>query len=153
MKDQLPQDSGLSQQLTSIAGLMPDVSGQPSITDVQFDALAAGVARGESLLVSAPTSTGKTLIGWWAIGSAVAVGKRTVYLVSHRTLAKQKFEEAQRLFLNTLLGGDRSAIVCATGDAVEDAFGRKTSSPLSASILVATYEKFSGVPVHWWPAA
>lgn len=43
-----------------------------------------------------------------------------------------------------MLSDDRSAIVCATGDSVEDASGRKTSAPLSASILIATYEKFLG---------
>ena len=34
--------------------------------------------------------------------------------------------------------------LCATGDSVEDASGRKTSAPLAARILVATYEKFLG---------
>lgn len=102
------------------------------------------MARGQSILVSAPTSTGKTLIGWWGISTALAAGRRAVYLVSHRALAKQKFEEAQRLFLANPLGGDRASIVCATGDGVEDGSGRKTNAPLSASILIATYEKFLG---------
>lgn len=144
MKSDLPANHGLAADVRSIPGLVPVENGSPSITDVQFDALAAGVARGEDVLVSAPTSTGKTLIGWWTIASSLEAGGRAVYLVSHRTLAKQKFEEAQRLFLDTFLDEDRSQIVCATGDSVEDASGRKTSAPLAASIVVATYEKYLG---------
>ena len=144
MKTGLPANHGLSDYVMGLPELLPLANGQPLITDVQYAALEAGVATGKSLLVSAPTSTGKTLIGWWAIASAIKAGGRAVYLVSHRALAKQKFEEAQRLFLNGLFGGDRSAIVCATGDGVEDASGRKTNAPLAASVVIATYEKFLG---------
>lgn len=144
MKSSLPTDCGLRPELIAIPNLVPHVDGVPSLTDAQFEALEAGIAKGASVLISAPTSTGKTLIGWWAIASAVKSGRRAVYLVSHRALAKQKFEEAQRLFLSPLLEDDRASLVYATGDAVEDASGRKVSAPLSASILIATYEKFLG---------
>lgn len=144
MRNQLPVDHGLASNVLTNPVLLPTTDGAPSITNVQYDALSSGVARGRSVLVSAPTSTGKTLIGWWTIASCLARGGRAVYLVSHRALAKQKFEEAQRLFTADYLNGDESALVCATGDSVEDASGRKTSSPLSASILVATYEKYLG---------
>ncbi|QDH74867.1 DEAD/DEAH box helicase [Brevundimonas sp. M20] len=144
MKQGLPANNGLSDFVLGVPELLPRAAGEPLLTDVQFASLEAGVATGADLLVSAPTSTGKTLIGWWAIASAIKSGGRAVYLVSHRALAKQKFEEAQRLFLNGLFAGDRSAIVCATGDGVEDASGRKTNAPLAASLVVATYEKFLG---------
>ncbi len=144
MKASLPEHHSLSEYILARPELLPRNNGDPSITDIQFEALESGVARGESVLVSAPTSTGKTLIGWWTIAGAIEAGKTAVYLVSHRALAKQKFEEAQRLFLDGYLGGDRSAIVCATGDSVEDAAGRKTNAPLAATILIATYEKFLG---------
>ncbi|MAP15253.1 MAG: DEAD/DEAH box helicase [Oceanibulbus sp.] len=122
--------------------LMPRVGGEVSITDAQYDALSAGLGDGASLLVSAPTSTGKTLIGWWAAASALEQGKRVVYLVSHRALASQKFEEIQSLFLKNWVGDDTTSIVCATGDGVYDATGRANSAPLAATILVATYEKY-----------
>lgn len=144
MKIGLPADHGLSKTTLSINELMPDDGVLPLLTDVQYEALGAGVARGNSLLVSAPTSTGKTLIGWWAVASAIESGLRAVYLVSHRALAKQKFEEAQRIFCDGYLNGFKSELVCATGDGVEDANGLKTNTPLSATILVATYEKFLG---------
>lgn len=144
MKNNFPPNVVFSNRLREIAPLLPQDQGAPSLTDIQYDALAAGVNKGTSILVSAPTSTGKTLIGWWAVTSTVEAGGRAVYLVSHRTLAKQKAEEARRLFVDTLFDGDQSAIVCATGDSVEDVSGRKTSAPLDAMILVATYEKFLG---------
>lgn len=144
MQSTIPEGHGLSNEVLSKPELLPAVGGVPLITDIQFEALESGVARGNSLLVSAPTSTGKTLIGWWTVASAIEAGYTAVYLVSHRALAKQKFEEAKRLFLSDFLANDRSAIVCATGDSVEDAAGRKTNAPLSSVILVATYEKFPG---------
>ncbi|MEY9470854.1 helicase [Bradyrhizobium yuanmingense] len=144
MKLGLPPGHGLSDFVVSSTELLPKMDGEPFITDIQFEALQAGVSLGSNVLISAPTSTGKTLIGWWTIASAIAAGGRAVYLVSHRALAKQKFEEAQHLFLRGPLSGDRAAIVCATGDAVEDASGRRTNAPMTATILVATYEKFLG---------
>ena len=144
MRNALPYGHGLDERILSVAELLPTENGTPSITDIQYEALEAGIGQGASVLVSAPTSTGKTLIGWWTIASAILNGNRAVYLVSHRALAKQKFEEAQRLFLGSFLGNDRSSIVCATGDGVEDAAGKKTNAPMSATILIATYEKFLG---------
>lgn len=142
MKNSLPEGHGLSDQVTSTAELLPRQAANPAITDVQYAALDGGVARGDSVLVSAPTSTGKTLIGWWAAASALEAGRKVVYLVSHRALARQKFEEVESLFLAKWLLSDQSSLVCATGDGVEDASGRKNSSPLAASVLIATYEKY-----------
>lgn len=142
MKDFLPAGHNLSDRLLGNPMLMPHLNGKVSITDAQFDALQAGLGDGSSLLVSAPTSTGKTLIGWWAAASALENAKRVVYLVSHRALASQKFEEIQNLFQEDWLGGDATALVCATGDGVFDATRRANSAPLTAAILVATYEKY-----------
>ncbi|MCH2165584.1 MAG: DEAD/DEAH box helicase [Marinovum sp.] len=121
---------------------MPRVNGTFSITDAQYAALDAGLSDGKSLLISAPTSTGKTLIGWWAAASGLERGKKFVYLVSHRALASQKFEEIQSLFQRQWLENDTTTLVCATGDGVVDGSGRANSAPLSATVLVATYEKY-----------
>ncbi len=144
MQYTLPEDHSLSEKTRGVEELFPTHAGGISITNIQHEALTHGVARGDSLLISAPTSTGKTLIGWWAIASALEAGKKAVYLVSHRALAKQKFEEVEKIFLKTFLDGDRSSIVCATGDGVEDCAGRRSNAPLDSKILVATYEKFLG---------
>lgn len=142
MKTTLPTGCSLSQRILETPNMMPRDGGNFSITDAQYAALDAGLSDGNSLLISAPTSTGKTLIGWWAAASGLERGKKIVYLVSHRALASQKFEEIQTLFQGSWLGDDASVLVCATGDGVVDGSGRTNSSPLSATMLVATYEKY-----------
>ncbi|WP_407715385.1 DEAD/DEAH box helicase [Comamonas testosteroni] len=151
MKYELPANHGLSATLERHL-LFRDASGATAISDVQHEALAAGVARGESALVVSPTSTGKTQIALWAIASGVESGSNTVYLVTHRALAKQKFEDFKTQLLDSFLGGNAASLVVATGDYVEDAEGIVPSEPLRAPLLVATYEKYlallsaSGVP-------
>ena len=141
MREGLPQDHGLAKEILSIPALVPSTEGTPLLTDIQYEALAHGVARGESVIVSAPTSTGKTLIGLWAIAASILTQRRAVYLVSHRALAHQKFGELLSVFGRTILE-DHSTLVIATGDGVEDALGRRISNPLHSGVLVATYEKF-----------
>lgn len=150
MKSGLPKNHGLSED--SQQHLLFYDGGQPSLSDVQHQALEAGVARDASMLVVSPTSTGKTQLAVWAIAKGIESGCRTVYLVTHRALAKQKFEDFKSLFLSRFLSGAAASLVLATGDNVEDAEGEFPSDPLKASLLVATYEKYlamlsaSGVP-------
>ncbi|UUQ64503.1 DEAD/DEAH box helicase [Pseudomonas fuscovaginae UPB0736] len=150
MRDTFPKGHGLS---TSVAdGLVYRSEGAVSLSDVQYLALESGVAQGQSMLVVSPTSTGKTQIGLWAIAEGLLAGNKTVYLVTHRALAKQKFEDFKSLLLNRYLGGDDASMVIATGDYVEDASGQYSAAPLSAPVVIATYEKYlallsaSGVP-------
>jgi len=51
------------------------------------------VLRGNSLLVVAPTSAGKTLIGELAALQAVASGQKAIFLLPYRALANEKFED------------------------------------------------------------
>jgi helicase len=140
MRYVLPDRHGLSEIATE--QLVFKEGGSPALTDVQFDALAEGVATGTSLLVVSPTSTGKTQIAIWAIAQALERGENTVYLVTHRALARQKFDEFQGRLLDGFLANDPSSIVLATGDYVEDGEGLTSAVPLQASLLVATYEKY-----------
>lgn len=150
MKYQLPNDHGLSDKIVS--SLVYKEGGEPALTDAQHAALEAGLGRGVSVLVVSPTSTGKTQIAVWAIANGIEENANTVYLVTHRALAKQKFQDFQDLLLGDYLEQDRSRIVLATGDAVIDAAGESPADPLRSPLLVATYEKYlamlssSGVP-------
>lgn len=123
-----------------------------ALTDAQYEALDSGVGRGESLLISSPTSTGKTLIGLWGITSSLEAGANTVYLVTHRALAQQKMDDFKDQLLHSFLGANSSSIVLATGDYVRDASGNDVSDPLGSRLLIATYEKYlallsaSGIP-------
>ena len=151
MKFELPNNHGLSASLQQHL-VFRDPVGQPALSDVQFAALGAGVGRGESLLVVSPTSTGKTQIALWAIANSLERGCNTVYLVTHRALAKQKFEDFKLQLLQPYLGGSAASLVVATGDYVEDVEGEIPGEPFRAPLLVATYEKYlallsaSGMP-------
>lgn len=140
MKYQLPENHGLSE--STINQLVFQEGDAPALTNAQFAALEAGVGRGESILVVSPTSTGKTQIALWAIAKGIESSCNTVYLVTLRALAKQKFEDFKSILLANYLDGDGASLVIATGDYVEDADGEVPKDPLSAPLLVATYEKY-----------
>lgn len=150
MKYKLPIKHDLSERI--VKTLVYTEDGEPALTDAQYAALEAGLGSGGSVLVSSPTSTGKTQIAVWAIANGIETNANTVYLVTHRALAKQKFHDFKELLLVDYLSGDLSKIVLATGDAVIDGRGENPADPLKSSLLVATYEKYlamlsaSGVP-------
>ena len=106
------------------------------LTDVQAKALSAGIADGRSMVVSAPTSTGKTLVGEIAALSALRQGVRTIYLVSHKALADQKYLD----FL-TRFGEDTTSPMASVGLNTGD----KAEGDIDAQIMVATYEKALGL--------
>ena len=150
MKYELPHNHGLSDLIVSDPALVPKTdNGEPSITDIQYDALVAGIAHGKSILGVAPTSTGKTNIAIWALISWLTntqkVSPTAVYLVSHKALARQKFDDFCSGLKGRYFNGDASAIVLATGDGIEDGTGTVAVNPLEAPLLVATYEKYLGL--------
>jgi helicase len=150
MKYELPNNHGLSD--LSVKNLVFKEEDLPSLTDVQFSALEAGVGRGESALVVSPPSTGKTQIALWAIAHSLQNRGNTVYLVTHRALAKQKFEDFKSQLLKPYLNNDHSGLIIATGDYVEDAEENIPKEPLRSPLVIATYEKYlallsaSGIP-------
>ena len=148
MKTSFPPNHGLPNDFLAREEFVFRERDRPSLTDVQWEALKAGIGRGESVLALAPTSTGKTQIGIWALASWLAVDKarrRAIYLVTHRSLANQKFKEFQRILLEPLFSGAGGAMVLATGDRQIDANAAQVDEPLRASLLVATYEKYLGL--------
>ena len=110
--------------------------GISKLTDVQVRAIEAGIADGKSMIVSAPTSSGKTLVGEIAVLAALQAGTRAVYLVSHKALADQKYQDFVSRF------GEKATSPIAsvglnTGDRVE--------GNIDAQLMVATYEKAFGL--------
>ena len=63
----------------------------------QRDALAA-INRGQSLVVSAPTGSGKTLIGEYAIHRALAHSRRVFYTTPLKALSNQKLRDFRQQF-------------------------------------------------------
>ena len=66
---------------------------------------------GRSVLVSAPTGTGKTIIADWIVDEALSRGQRVIYTAPIKALSNQKFRDYCRLH-----GEDRVGLV--TGDLV-----------------------------------
>ncbi|MDP9941246.1 DEAD/DEAH box helicase [Ectopseudomonas alcaliphila] len=110
--------------------------GITNLTDVQLRAIEAGVANNQSMVVSAPTSSGKTLIGEIAVLSALHSSVRAIYLVSHKALADQKYQD----FLGRF--GEQAETPIAT---VGLNTGDRTEGEANAQVMVATYEKALGL--------
>jgi ATP-dependent RNA helicase HelY len=58
----------------------------------QHEAMDA-IDRGESVLVSAPTGSGKTIIADYAAATALAKGAKAFYTTPIKALSNQKFSE------------------------------------------------------------
>ncbi len=58
----------------------------------------ASVVAGDSVVVSAPTGSGKTAVGETAIIAALCAGRRAVYTTPLKALSNQKLKEFQALF-------------------------------------------------------
>jgi helicase len=110
--------------------------GIETLTDVQEKALTGGLTSGKSMIISAPTSSGKTLIAEIAILTALQRGMRAVYLVSHRALADQKFLDFNQRFGETA-AEPLAHVALSTGD--------RSEGDADAEVLVATYEKAIGL--------
>src|SRR6266581_5074054 len=91
----------------------------------QLEAIAH-LAQGRSVLVAAPTGTGKTLVAEYAIWLAQQRHQRVIYTTPLKALSNQKYRD-----LRTLYGPDTVGLV--TGDIVEHS---------QASIVVMTTEVY-----------
>lgn len=79
-----------------------------ALDDFQLEAIRA-IESGQSVIVSAPTGAGKTLVAEFAIHAALAAGRRIVYTTPLKALSNQKFGDFTRA-----LGPDTVGIL--TGD-------------------------------------
>ncbi|MGB3557614.1 MAG: DEAD/DEAH box helicase, partial [Geitlerinemataceae cyanobacterium] len=95
------------------------------LDDFQLDAIAA-LDAGKSVIVCAPTGSGKTLVGEYAISRALARGGRVFYTTPLKALSNQKLRDFRQQF-----GEDSVGLL--TGD---------TSVNRDAPILVMTTEIF-----------
>lgn len=106
-----------------------------TLTDIQQRAVEAGVLEGHSMIVSAPTSSGKTLVSELAALAGIRNGKRIIYLVSHKALADQKYLDFQQRFGESA-NPSLASVGLSTGDREE--------GDVDAQFTVATYEKALG---------
>lgn len=89
------------------------------------------VATGHSVLVSAPTGTGKTIIADFIVDQAIAEGRQVVYTAPIKALSNQKYRDYTRLH-----GRDNIGLV--TGDLVinQDAPVRIMTTEILRNILL-----------------
>ena len=73
-----------------------------------------------SVLVAAPTGTGKTLVADWIVDEALSSGRRVIYTAPIKALSNQKFRDYTRLW-----GEENVGLV--TGDRLVEASRRRAS--------------------------
>jgi len=110
----------------------------PSLNDLQVNAINDyGILRGEHLVVSAPTSSGKTMIGELAAISGMLQRKRSIFLFPLKALVNDKHQEFLKKYDTLGLKTIR-----ATGDSNDEV-------PLLLrgryDICLMTYEKFTSI--------
>jgi helicase len=97
------------------------------------------VLDGDSLLIVAPTSSGKTFIGELAAARAITAGRKAVFLLPYRALVNEKYEEFEALY-----GALGMRVIRCTGD-YSDQTGGFTRGKYDLGIL--TYEMFLNLVV------
>jgi len=109
----------------------------PNLTPIQNKSVQAGLLEDKSLLVCAPTASGKTLVATMAIVNVIGKGK-AVYLVPLKALANEKYKEYLDLFKNT----EHKAIM-STGD-----IDSESNYLANYDLLILTTEKLDSLLRH-----
>lgn len=99
-----------------------------------------GVAVGKSLLVVAPTSSGKTFIGELGAAKAISEGRKAAFLLPYKALVNEKFEQFADLY-GTKLG---MRVVRCSGD-YSDEVSAFVKGKYDLALL--TYEMFLQIVV------
>ena len=121
------------------------------LDDFQLEAIRA-LANRHSVLVAAPTGTGKTIIGQFGTFIARKHGARAIYTTPIKALSNQKFRDFRRIWGDDevgLLNGD----VVVNRDApilvmTTDGCRRYSSSRAAATRVRGTDEPYHAG--HWW---
>ena len=97
------------------------------------------LAEGRSVLVSAPTGTGKTVVAEFAVDMSIARGLRAIYTTPIKALSNQKFRDFRARL------GDRVGLM--TGDLVENPGGQilVMTTEVARNMLVQDPNSFQDV--------
>ena len=108
----------------------------------QSDSVKSGLLDGKSILVSAPTASGKTLIAMLAMINYLSKNDgKTIYLSPLRALAAEKFSEFKKLEKVTL--GKKVKVGISTGD-----FENIEKNLEKSNVLILTNEKMDSIIRH-----
>jgi helicase len=122
---------------------LPDIAssilkdlGYNSLYPPQEEAIKEGVLDGESMLITTPTASGKTLIA--LLASSIYLNKRKiVYITPLKALANEKYEEFK------LLERYNAKVMLSTGD-----LDSNSSYLKNADIIILTNEKLDSLMRH-----
>ena len=118
------------------------VIGYETLYPTQEDSVKAGLLEGKSILVSAPTASGKTLIALLAILAHISKKNgKIVYLSPLKALASEKFSEFKKLESIDL--GKKIRVEISTGD-----FDLTDKNLEKNDILILTNEKMDSIIRH-----
>jgi helicase len=108
----------------------------------QADSVKSGLLNGKSILVSAPTASGKTLIAVLAILSYLSNNDgKVIYLSPLRALAAEKFLEFKKLEKISI--GKKIKVSISTGD-----FENIEKNLEKSNVLILTNEKMDSIIRH-----
>lgn len=106
-------------------------------------ALSKGVMNGNNVLVTTPTSSGKTLIGLMGMINILNMGKKVVYLTPLKALATEKFNEFKIITDLSCFRNRRVNIGISTGD-----YDSSGSELVNKDVIILTNEKMDSILRH-----
>ncbi len=119
-----------------------DSEGFTQLYPPQSDCIREGLLEGTSLLVSAPTASGKTLIAIMAMISYLSKNSgKIIYLSPLRALAAEKLTEFKKL--EKMNFGRKIQVAMSTGD-----FDNSGKNLANSNVLILTNEKMDSIIRH-----
>ncbi|HEU4467683.1 MAG TPA: DEAD/DEAH box helicase [Nitrososphaeraceae archaeon] len=106
-------------------------------------ALSKGVMNGNNILVTTPTSSGKTLIGLMGMINILNKRKKVVYLTPLKALAAEKFNEFKIIKNLSCFKNRKINIAISTGD-----YDSSGTELIDKDIIILTNEKMDSILRH-----
>ena len=106
-------------------------------------ALSKGVMNGNNILVTTPTSSGKTLIGLMGMINILSKRKKVVYLTPLKALAAEKFNEFKIIRNLSCFKNRKINIAISTGD-----YDSSGTELIDKDIIIITNEKMDSILRH-----